>query len=230
VVHASQSGASLLTADGLTIANVPTSPRETRVRGFCGSLSGRKSRRSRFHSMFTPGLLTCAYKTASGRREWPNRDPLSGLSATTLGAVFRSPVEVTEGPNLFKFSLNNPLYFVDSDGRSLLEFPYVIGPTVADARVCAERIRWEVAPYCGGNLQAPDDPSCREAHCIASCRIARECPGGAAASEAAGIWREFTMGGGWSWDSWGDSWANQRGICKAFFPGKKCEDRCKGVR
>jgi hypothetical protein len=180
-------------------------------------------------------LLLASLQTAPayydpGAQRWINRDPLGSPSFTASGAVVRRPVEVTEGPNLFEFSRNSPLCLVDSDGRSLLEFPYVVGPTVAGARICAERIRKEVAPYCGGNLQAPNDRSCREAHCIASCRITRECPRAAAAPEAAGIWRELTMSDGWSMDSWGDSWANQRGICKAFLPGKKCEDRCKGVR
>jgi hypothetical protein len=37
---------------------------------------GQTSGRGRCRSMFTPGSRACAYKTASGRRKWLNRDPL----------------------------------------------------------------------------------------------------------------------------------------------------------
>ena len=60
----------------LAVAAWPTSPRKTRVRGFRRHASGRLSSRRRCRSIITPGSRGCAYKTVSGRHEWPNRDPL----------------------------------------------------------------------------------------------------------------------------------------------------------
>lgn len=53
-----------------------TSPRKTRVGGSRCRASGRLSRRARRRPINTPGSRACAYKTASGRHEWLNRDPL----------------------------------------------------------------------------------------------------------------------------------------------------------
>src|SRR5277367_2126857 len=72
-----QSRFTFLAADLLSAAAVlPTSSPKTRVGGSRRHPSGRLSRRDRCRSMFTPGLRACAYKTASGRHEWPNKDPL----------------------------------------------------------------------------------------------------------------------------------------------------------
>lgn len=50
--------------------------------------------------MFTPGSRACAYKTASGRAEWPNRDPIGEEG----------------GLNLYGFVYNNPMSFLDPYG------------------------------------------------------------------------------------------------------------------
>jgi hypothetical protein len=81
---------------------------KTRVWGFSGNPSGRLSRRGRGRSMFTPGSRACAYKTASGRHEWVNRDPLGELG----------------GINLFRFVRNTPLNAFDLFGLADSPTPY----------------------------------------------------------------------------------------------------------
>jgi hypothetical protein len=82
----------------------PTSPLKTRVWGLRCNPSGRMSRRSRFRSMLTPGSRACAYKTASGRGEWPNQDPVGEFG----------------GINLYALALNDPMNRVDPLGLQLL--------------------------------------------------------------------------------------------------------------
>lgn len=50
--------------------------------------------------MFTPGSRACAYRTASGRAKWPNRDPIGEQG----------------GVNLYASFYNNPLSYVDRNG------------------------------------------------------------------------------------------------------------------
>jgi uncharacterized protein RhaS with RHS repeats len=75
---------------------------KTRVRGSCRHASGRMSRRGRGRSMFTPGSRPCAYKTASGRHEWPNRDPFGEKG----------------GINLYAYVGYNPLHVFDPYGEA----------------------------------------------------------------------------------------------------------------
>jgi hypothetical protein len=77
-----------------------TSPQKNRVWGFSGNPSGRLSRRGRGRSMFTPGSRACAYKSASGLANWPNRDP----------------IEEEGGINLYGYVDNNPMSSVDIFG------------------------------------------------------------------------------------------------------------------
>jgi hypothetical protein len=87
---------------------------KTRVGGFFGGPSGRLSRRGRRRSMFTPGSRGCAYKTASGRHEWPNRDPIGDPGFELLR---RTEVNVAgAGPNLYDFVGNNPISRLDGSG------------------------------------------------------------------------------------------------------------------
>jgi hypothetical protein len=79
---------------------MPTSPRKTRVRGFRRHASGQTSSRRRCRSINTPGSRGCAYKTVSGRHEWPNRDPLGEAG----------------GINLYSYVGNDPMDFLDPYG------------------------------------------------------------------------------------------------------------------
>ena len=67
-------------------AVLPHRPK-TRVGGFHRHASGQTSRRGRGRSINTPGSRACAYKTASGRHEWPSRDPIGergGINVTSF--------------------------------------------------------------------------------------------------------------------------------------------------
>jgi hypothetical protein len=75
---------------------------KTRVGVFRRHPSGRLSSGHRFRSMFTPGSRGCVYKTASGRGNWPNRDPIE-----EKGSV-----------NLYSFVRNMPLTHIDIIGLS----------------------------------------------------------------------------------------------------------------
>ena len=79
---------------------MPTSSRKTRVRGFRRRASGQTSSRRRCRSIITPGSRGCAYKTVSGRHEWPNRDPIGERG----------------GINLYRFVGNNPVNKIDPLG------------------------------------------------------------------------------------------------------------------
>jgi hypothetical protein len=95
------------------------------------------------------------------------------------------------------------------------------------------------AAHCGNGKNANDDPSCRVAHCVANCRITRECGRtGRAQAAAASYGKEvWDWGKKKTWDpnsegySEGDQNANRTGRCVAREqPEKSCEVLCKNVR
>ena len=95
---------SFLAADRLSAASTClTSPRQTRTGGFRCTPSGRKSRRGRLRSMFTPGSRACVYKIASGQGKWSNRDPKGEWSDL----------------NLYRSLANRPITLVDPFGLDL---------------------------------------------------------------------------------------------------------------
>lgn len=61
--------------------------------------------------MFTPGSRACAYKTASGRAEWPNRDPIGEKG----------------GINLYGYVGNDPIGRFDLLGLVRFVFKQIIG-------------------------------------------------------------------------------------------------------
>ena len=102
---------------------------KTRVGVFSGGPSGRLSRRGRGRSINTPGSRGCAYKTASGRHEWPNRDPLNESGFELLhGPVMVDMVKQVRYstkydviPNLYSFVANRPPGRLDASGLFWLE-------------------------------------------------------------------------------------------------------------
>ena len=101
MLESAQSCFTSLAADRVSAAAAfLTSSPKTRVWGSRCNPPGRMSRRARRRSMFTPGSRACAYRTASGRAKWPNRDPLGEMG----------------GRNLYTFVHNNPITFWDKLG------------------------------------------------------------------------------------------------------------------
>lgn len=86
-----------------SVSGRATSPLENRVGGFRRGPSGRPSpRRFRGRASAT-GCRRRGYKTASGRRQWLNRDPIGEA----------------EGINLYTFVYNNPLGWTYPFGLSI---------------------------------------------------------------------------------------------------------------
>jgi len=181
--------------------------------------------------MFTPGSRACAYRTASGRAKWPNRDPIEERGGMNLyGFVRNNPVSNTDPFGLESF-LFPPQYAQDPEFRQGFNDGMGLGIP------CGNRIKEQVwAEYgIGKPKHDPTDGSAREAHCIAHCRITRECPGGGALSFVGGLGKEvldqlkkWGGGGGDGYDS-GDMAANAKGR-QCAKKKKSCEEECKGVR
>jgi RHS repeat-associated protein len=104
-----------------------SSSRKTRARGFRRHPSGRNSRRGRFRSINAAGLRACSYKTAPGRSNWPNRDPIGELG----------------GFNLYGFVRNNPVGRYDPHGLldagpgigTIIRISLIIGGTGAGSTI-----------------------------------------------------------------------------------------------
>jgi hypothetical protein len=125
-----------------------SSSRKTRARGLRRHPSGRKLRRGRFRPINTPRLRGCGYKTAPGRSNWPNRDP----------------IEENGGLNLYNYTLNEPVSKFDPDGREPW-IPYPPGYWIPDPPDILEPVnhlikagyvpRCHVAIYLGHNRSRP---------------------------------------------------------------------------
>jgi hypothetical protein len=101
VVQSCQSRFTFSAADGASAAAALSAfPPKTRVQSFHRLLSGRLARRGRCRSINTPGSRGYAYKTVSGRHEWPSRDPNQERG----------------GLNLYGYVGNNPVNFYDPYG------------------------------------------------------------------------------------------------------------------
>jgi len=71
--------------------------------------------------MFTPGSRACAYRTASGRAKWPNRDPLGDEAFFTLHTQGKSRSERRQFraealKPLYVFVGNTPINAIDAFG------------------------------------------------------------------------------------------------------------------
>jgi hypothetical protein len=126
-----------------------------------------------------------------------------------------------DGPNLYVFVRSNPVTRIDRDGKESWGPPFFPPPQPPSEGVvqCAERIARElglVSPF------GTSDPSSRWNHCVASCRISRECPGGKATAFLAGWWHEVN---GPFYDT-DDMAANLVGRNLAGCKKETCEELC----
>jgi hypothetical protein len=134
-----------------------TSPLKTRVGGPRQWPSGRLSRRGRPRRRIATGSAWCAYQTASGRRKWPNRDP----------------IEEEGGPNLYQFNVNEPISNIDSEGHSgsavlrclpiaggcaVGDGPLPIGDVIA-AGILVGAVAWDLC-HPRANDNPPSKPDC----------------------------------------------------------------------
>jgi len=148
--------------------------------------------------------------------------------ARWAGWISRDPIGEHGGINLYGFANNEPTGEIDNyglfHGLPMPGVPIPGGPFTPRETpwACAERIAREVGQLPGRQ----DDPSSRYAHCLASCRISRECLGA-----------RFTawLAGDWFQDPWwlsenkgsdpGDRKANKIGRDLSKCNGE-CEDLC----
>jgi RHS repeat-associated protein len=86
--------------DHRTFTPLLTYPRETRVRGFRCGPSGQHPRQRRERPINTPGFRACRYKTASGRHNFVNADPI-GFDG---------------GLNFYSYADGNPVSLMDPFG------------------------------------------------------------------------------------------------------------------
>jgi hypothetical protein len=106
-----------------------SSSRKVRARGVRGHSSGRNLRRGRFRPINTPGLLACCYKTAPGRSNWPNRDPIGEKGGRNLYVfAFNAPVNGFDPDG--RFTLIDVLVFNTIQARLILQLPMLAKPPV----------------------------------------------------------------------------------------------------
>jgi RHS repeat-associated protein len=146
------------------------------------------------------GLIYYVYRFYEpATQRWINREPLADAQAfrrslhneSSLLLALRSHgiIEKTESANLYVFVHNVPHGFYDPLG--LFGIPTCGYGCIApphwgeDGKECAIRIAREVGNH---SPFGDKDPSSRWNHCVASCRISRECPGGRFTAWIAGDW------------------------------------------
>ncbi len=97
----------LTTRGHVTVTAWATTSNKTRIRGSRRHPSGRLVWRAQVRSSFPPGSRGCAYKPASGRLAWPNRDPLGERGGRNLyGFVGNNPVNYFD---LYGLAFGNPI-------------------------------------------------------------------------------------------------------------------------
>jgi len=159
-----QSGFARLAADPLSVAGsrwssaaALTSPRKPRARSFCPTPSGRSSRRGRRGHGIVVGSRPCAYKTASGRSKWLSRDPIGERG----------------GHNLYTFTANAPVDYIDTDGRFTGSKCGRCGEWYQGFHTCPppidcsgySKLKGVSCASCGGALVADDYPEKAQGFC-----------------------------------------------------------------
>ena len=125
----------------------PTSPSKTRVGGWPAHPSGRSSRRGPRNHWIAPGCRGGAAKIASDRSSWPNRDPIGDLGVA-ISKDHRKQVGSSSTPNLYGFTKNNPVAFVDMLGLSEADVSRILDQFRKTLKtMCGEKIRCDCRPF-----------------------------------------------------------------------------------
>ena len=125
--------------------------------------------------MFTPGSRGCAYKTASGRGKWPNRDPLTedgfGIMLDGKSSVFLLPLLRQSGYqlDLYDFVQNNSVNRYDPSGLCPVSAP----PVPPDPCPGFES-QWNDPLIKGGKRVIPPLPGAIPALCLGAATICFE--------------------------------------------------------
>lgn len=112
------------------------------------------------------------------------------------------------GKNLYVYGLNSPINSIDPLGLTVLPPGQIL---TYECRECARRIADEMWQ------KFPRDNFMR--HCVASCMVCKQCPGGCRCAWIAGWWNEFT-----GVFDWADVRANSEG--RGCSDSDNCEQCC----
>ena len=184
-------------------------------------------------------------------QRWLNRDPIEEEGGCNLyGFVHSRPIDSVDLdglvnfpriPTIPSFPWPNPLPRPTRPPIAWPRFPTINFPE--DPISCANRIKNDVWNKFGWDEQGnprlghrSGDTNFHYGHCVAHCRIQRECLGGRCTSWAGGlakeIWDEIKQqagSGGAGYDA-GDMDANREGRNRGrHMKHLSCEDACKGM-
>ena len=98
------------------IQTTPRYRRKSRVGNSRHNPSGRRWGRGLVCSMSTLSSRRYTYQSVPGRSGWPSRDPINEIGLQTLNRSRRS-FDRNQEKDLYGFVANNPVNFVDIDGR-----------------------------------------------------------------------------------------------------------------
>jgi RHS repeat-associated protein len=202
---------------------------------------------SAFGSLKTQtGTDVCRFKFSSKERDASTRFSYYGYRFYAPGWqrwLNSDPIEERGGINLYGFVRNNQISYYDPDGRQFYE-PPILPPGDDPTKLppegslaCGIRIKNEVWDEFGtGPGKHLGDDHLHYAHCVAHCRIQRECAGGRVTSWLGGLGKEILdqlkkgLGKGGDGFDMGDMNANKEGRSRGRnCPKKSCEEACKGM-
>jgi RHS repeat-associated protein len=175
------------------------------------------------------GQATSGY--AFTGREWDSETGLHYYRARYYDAkvgrfLSEDPIGFTAGINFYSYALNTPSRFTDPYGLEVWP-EHVRPPYPPEPSGPSTWNPWDIKDQVDhwGNPYDNRDPMNRIRHCIASCRVTRESPGGRFTAWVGGSMQDPP-----SWtdpDSSGDRDANERGRCLANQdPERSCETIC----
>jgi RHS repeat-associated protein len=121
-----------------------TSTPKNRVWSFADTPSGRPNIEAGSSWENATGSVQYTYRNASGRAEWLSRDPFIDDDG--------SDAEVALGPNLYQYTLNNPLRYTDPFGLQAMDS---VTNSVVQAMASGNPEAIEAALDAGGDAVSP---------------------------------------------------------------------------